>query len=179
MCAGVPAAEKKELGLASWDSFEYLKQGGTGVINGVDDAKEFQITQKALSAVGISVQVQWDIFKICAALLHIGNIKILADRDHAKIDDDDAALIKACKLLGVNKDEFSQWIVKKQITTRSEKIMTNLNTHQAIVGRDSVAKYIYSMLFDWIVKVINLNLAKDESNAASFIGVLDIYGYYN
>lgn len=142
-----------------------------------DDAAEFAITQKALSTVGISVSAQWDIFKVCAALLHIGNISISANRDEAEISDDDPALVQATTLLGIDKLEFKKWIVKKQITTRSEKIITNLNQHQAITGRDSVAKFIYSMLFDWLVRVINKNLSPDDKLVGSFIGVLDIYGY--
>ncbi|KAI8803826.1 P-loop containing nucleoside triphosphate hydrolase protein [Cladochytrium replicatum] len=177
MCAAVPAAERKELGLGSWDSFHYLNQGGSGTIPGVDDAAEFAITQKALSTIGTSVSTQWDIFKLCAGLLHIGNIKVTAVRDEAQIADDDPALQTATRLLGVDRAEFRKWIVKKQIITRSEKIVTSVNLYQATVGKDSVAKFLYSMLFDWLVKLINLNLARDEALANSFIGVLDIYGF--
>ncbi|TPX57088.1 hypothetical protein SpCBS45565_g08273 [Spizellomyces sp. 'palustris'] len=178
LCAGAPAAERKDLGLGSWESFFYLNQGGTGTIPGVDDAADFVETSKALSDVGISLQTQWSIFKICAALLHMGNIKIEAKRDEAQIPDNDAAFAMATQLLGVDAKEFKKWITKKQITTRSEKIVTNLNQYQAIVGRDSVAKFIYSMLFDWLVKVINTNLSREEVLATQrFIGVLDIYGF--
>nr|KAJ3417910.1 Myosin type-2 heavy chain 1 [Polyrhizophydium stewartii] len=178
LCAAAPAAERKELGLGSWDTFFYLNQGGTGVVNGMDDVAEFGLTQKALSTIGISVSVQWDIFKICAALLHIGNIKITAVRDEAQISDDDPSLQLAARLLGVNPTLFKKWIIKKQITTRSEKIMTNLNLVQATTGRDSIAKFIYSMLFDWIVKIVNVNLAREEvGKDTRFIGVLDIYGF--
>ncbi|RKO93119.1 P-loop containing nucleoside triphosphate hydrolase protein [Blyttiomyces helicus] len=177
LCAGAPAAERKELGLGSWDSFFYLNQGGTGVVPNVDDAAEFVETSKALSDIGISLKTQWFIFKICAALLHIGNIKVTATRDEANIADDDPALVQVVKLLGVNPTLFKKWIVKKQIITRSEKIVTGLNQYQAIVGRDSIAKFIYSMLFDWLVKVINNNLSKDGKAGQRFIGVLDIYGF--
>ncbi|KAJ3196251.1 Myosin type-2 heavy chain 1 [Irineochytrium annulatum] len=178
LCAAVPAAERKEMGLGRWNDYYYLNQGGTGTIAGVDDAAEFAITQQALSTIGISVSTQWDIFKICAALLHIGNIKITASRDEAQIADDDPALIQASTLLGVSKTEFKKWIVKKQIITRSEKIVSNLNQYQATVGRDSIAKFIYSMLFDWLVKIVNKNLSRDEMGPdQAFIGVLDIYGF--
>ncbi|KAI9312548.1 P-loop containing nucleoside triphosphate hydrolase protein [Zopfochytrium polystomum] len=178
LCAAVPAAERKEWGLTRWNDFHYLNQGGTGTIVGVDDAAEFAVTQQALSTIGISVSTQWDIFKICAALLQIGNIKVAAVRDEAQVSDDDPALIMAAKLLGLNKSDFKKWIVKKQIITRSEKIVTALNQYQATVGRDSIAKFIYSMLFDWLVKIVNKNLSReDPSTSQTFIGVLDIYGF--
>ncbi|KAJ3289168.1 Myosin type-2 heavy chain 1 [Borealophlyctis nickersoniae] len=177
LCAGAPAAERKELGLGSWESFFYLNQGGNGTIPNVDDAAEFIETTKGLSDIGIALATQWSIFKICAALLHIGNIKVSARRDEADVADDDPALEMVTKLLGIDKKEFKKWIVKKQIITRSEKIVTALNQYQAVVGRDSVAKFIYSMLFDWLVKIINQNLARDATPNQRFIGVLDIYGF--
>ncbi|KAJ3135563.1 Myosin type-2 heavy chain 1 [Physocladia obscura] len=176
MCAAVPAAEKKQLGLGKWSDYFYLTQGNTGTIPGTDDAAEFAITQQSLSTCGISVSNQWDIFKVCAALLHLGNIKISGTSD-AQISDDDSALEQACSLLGIEKSDFKKWIIKKQIITRSEKIVTNINASQAGTVRDSVAKFIYSMLFDWLVKIINKNLIKDDDPSAQFIGVLDIFGF--
>jgi myosin V len=194
LCAGVPAAERKELGLSSWKDFYYLNQGGLGVIKDVDDGAEFAITQQALSTIGVSVSTQWysiilfhiygidqsvfrDIFKICSAILHIGNIKVTSARDEAQIDDADPALVQASNLLGIKPADFKKWMVKKQIITRSEKIISNVNQYQATVSRDSIAKFMYSMLFDWLVKVVNKNLAKDEDQRDTFIGVLDIYGF--
>ncbi|KAJ3025654.1 UNVERIFIED_CONTAM: Myosin type-2 heavy chain 1, partial [Siphonaria sp. JEL0065] len=181
LCAAVPAAERKELSLGRWNEFYYLNQGGSGAIHGFDDAAEFAVTQQALSTIGISVSMQWSIFKICAALLHIGNIKITNYRDEAQIADEDPALHQVASLLQISKDDFKKWILKKQMATRSEKIVSNLNQYQATVGRDSVAKYIYTLLFDWLVKIINKNLWREEAEASgksgSFIGVLDIYGF--
>ncbi|KAG4095173.1 P-loop containing nucleoside triphosphate hydrolase protein [Neocallimastix lanati (nom. inval.)] len=182
LCSGCPAAERKELGITTFDQYHYLRQGGEGTIPNVDDVEEFEITQRALSAIGVSVNMQWAIFKVCAALLHIGNIEVKESRNgDAQINTSDEALEIASRLLGVKPVEFSKWMVKKQIHARSETIVTNLKKYDAIVSRDSVAKFIYSLLFDWLVKMINKNLAVDESkyssDSISFIGVLDIYGF--
>jgi len=70
--------------------------------------------------------------------------------------------------------------MKKQIKARTEVIVTNLNQSDAIVGRDSIAKFLYSQLFEWLVQMINKNLALTEvpdDQTLSFIGVLDIYGF--
>jgi myosin-5 len=178
LCAAAPAAEKAQLGLDNWDAFNYLRQGKTGVVKGTNDVEEFSITQKGMSTVGISVSSQWDVFRLCAALLHIGNIIIVDSRGKADIDDSDAALIKASELLGVQSATMKKWLCKKQLITRSEKIVTDANTLQAINSRDSVAKFIYSMLFDWIVKIVNVKLnPSNSSGKEKFIGVLDIYGF--
>ncbi|KAF9561042.1 Myosin type-2 heavy chain 1 [Mortierella alpina] len=178
LVAGAPPSEKKELDLQSINQFNYLKQGGIQTINGVDDAAEFEITQRALSTIGISVHVQWDIFRLLAALLHIGNIQITGRTD-STISDEDPSLIIASKVLGIPQSEFKKWLVKKQIVTRSEKIVSSLKPDQSLVVRDSVAKYIYSSLFDWLVNNINSSLSSEAvaSRIHSFIGVLDIYGF--
>ncbi|KAI8644567.1 P-loop containing nucleoside triphosphate hydrolase protein [Parasitella parasitica] len=177
LCAGVPAKEKSDFELGNYSEFHYLNQSGTGEIPGVDDADEFQSTQKALSIVGLSVDLQWKIFRVLASLLHIGNIKVTG-RGDAIVSDTDEALQVATRLLGINSMEFRKWIVRKQIITRSEKIVTNLNPTQAHVVKDSVAKYIYSNLFDWLVGVINDSLScPDTEKLKNFIGVLDIYGF--
>jgi myosin V len=59
LCAAAPAAERAELGLGTWDTFHYLNQGQTGVVQEMDDVQEFAATQKALSIVGVSVSMQW------------------------------------------------------------------------------------------------------------------------
>lgn len=163
--------------------FHYLRQGGptSTPIPGVDDAEDFRATQLALSTVGISVEKQWAVFKLLAALLHLGNVKITSTRNDAILDDNDPALQLCTKFLGIPAADFKRWTIKKQITTRSEKIVTSLNATQAVVVRDSVAKFVYACLFEWLVAIVNESLAGDGGEAADkaemFIGVLDIYGF--
>ncbi|KAI8065844.1 P-loop containing nucleoside triphosphate hydrolase protein [Gongronella butleri] len=177
LCAGAPSSERKEFDLGDYTQFHYLNQNGPTTIPGVNDAVEFGNTQQSLSKVGLSVQLQWSIFRLLAALLHIGNIKITG-RGDAMVAENDAALQTATRLLGIKTADFRKWIVRKQITTRSEKIVTNLSPAQALVVKDSVAKYVYANLFEWLVGVINERLSCQEPGAvATFIGVLDIYGF--
>ncbi|KAI9319339.1 P-loop containing nucleoside triphosphate hydrolase protein [Dichotomocladium elegans] len=160
LCSGATAEERNEFELSEWSSFHYLNQSGTGEIPGVNDTEEFTITRKSLSMIGITEETQKQVFRLLAALLHLGNIEI-GGRNDAMLSEGDSALLLATRLLGINNNEFRKWIVRKQIITRSEKIMTNLNPQQAQVVRDSVA-----------------NLAcEDAERVATFIGVLDIYGF--
>ncbi|KAI9721351.1 MAG: Myosin type-2 heavy chain 1 [Chrysothrix sp. TS-e1954] len=179
LVAGATPAEREELKLLPVEEFEYLNQGGHSEIEGVDDREEFNATKQSLAQIGIGDDRQRHIFRILAALLHMGNIKITATRTDSSLLPSEPSLVRACELLGIKADEFSKWIVKKQLITRGEKIMSNLTQQQATVVRDSVAKYIYSSLFDWLVETINHHLATQEvlSQAKTFIGVLDIYGF--
>ncbi|PWN25731.1 myosin V [Jaminaea rosea] len=178
LCAGAPASERKELGLDDASKFHYLNQGGNKTITGVDDAKDFKETQQALGTVGLTVERQWSIFRLLAALLHLGNVEIGATRNDAMLAQDEPSLFIAAKLLGIDLAEFRKWTVKKQIVTRGEKIVSNLTQAQAVVVRDSVAKYVYSCLFEWLVDQLNHSLALGSADARkSMIGVLDIYGF--
>ena len=179
MLAGLPSSDLKSIGLSDASDFFYLNQGGAGakVIYGVNDADELKATEKALDTVGITSSTRWQIFQILGALLHIGNIEIKQTRSDAFIAEDDQHVKYVTDLLGIEASEYKKWTVKKQITTRSEKIVTALTAPQAVVVRDSVAKFIYACVFDWLVSVVNESLAKDTAEVASFIGVLDIYGF--
>ncbi|KAI8850373.1 P-loop containing nucleoside triphosphate hydrolase protein [Chytridium lagenaria] len=178
LCVAAPAAEKEELGLTTWQDYTYLNQGKAGVVRTIDDVEEFDALQKALSTVGVSVSMQWRIFRICAALLHLGNVKITpADNDSTEISDTDPALAHACRLLEIDKAKFKLWLTKRQMTMRGETFEKALKADQSLVIRDSVAKYIYVRLFDWLVDLVNKNLKRDSGQNQNFTGVLDIYGF--
>lgn len=151
LLSGAPSKERKDLSLPTDpQQFAYLAGGGSSSssIPGVDDVKEFRDTQEALSTVGISVEQQWSIFKVLAALLHLGNVNITQARTDAVLSDEDESLILATNLLGLPVTDFKKWTIKKQLATRTESVTTNLTAAQATVVRDSVAKFIYSCLFD-------------------------------
>lgn len=179
LIAGATDDERESLGLLPVEQFEYLNQGGDPNIPNVDDKAEFELTKDAMTVIGMSLETQTQVFQILAALLHLGNAKITSTRTDAILSASEPSFAKAASLLGVEVVEFAKWMTKKQIVTRSEKIVTALNHKQAVVVRDSVAKFIYSSLFDWLVDSINNGLATEEvrSRVESFIGVLDIYGF--
>lgn len=180
LLTGLDSNIKQKLHLTEAVDYFYLNQGDFLHIDGVDDSIEFQNTQESLGLINIDNARQLEIFKILSGILHIGNIEIKKVRNDSTVSSDDENLIIATELLGIDAAQFSKWIIKKQINTRTEKIISNLNFSQAVVVRDSVAKYIYSILFDWIVDTINVelnNLSVSNDAVNSFIGVLDIYGF--
>ncbi|CAO2649522.1 Nn.00g069070.m01.CDS01 [Neocucurbitaria sp. VM-36] len=179
LVAGATDAEREELSLKSVEDFSYLNQGSAPVIDGMDDVAEFKATRASLTKIGVPAETQAGIWRLLAALLHIGDVKITATRTDSSLAPDEPSLVKACQLLGIDANNFAKWIVKKQLITRGEKIVSNLTQQQAVVVRDSVAKFIYSSLFDWLVERTNESLATEEvlSHAHTFIGVLDIYGF--
>ncbi|KHJ33963.1 putative myosin class v myosin [Erysiphe necator] len=179
MLAGASESERQEWSLLPVDDFNYLNQGSSPSIDGVDDKAEFEALKKSLATIGVKQDQLTEIFKILAALLHLGNVKITATRNESSLTPNEPSLEIAASILGIDPVEFARWTVKKQLITRGDKVVSSLSQQQAIVVRDSVAKFVYSSLFDWLVENINYALAAEEvlSRVKSFIGVLDIYGF--
>ncbi|KAJ7454697.1 P-loop containing nucleoside triphosphate hydrolase protein [Mycena latifolia] len=181
LCAGLPSEELEELGLdADYSKFHYLNQGGPSSTE-LSDHDKFLAMRDALGIVGIDAAKQTSIFQLLAALLHLGNISVTQTRTDAVIEDDDVSMLRAIEFLGVDAAEFKKWTVKKQITTRSDKIATALTAPQAVGVRDSIARFVYACLFEWLVSAINESLTGRYGDAASraetYVGVLDIYGF--
>ena len=66
------------------DKFHYLNQGGNSYIESIDDLEQFQATRNALTTLGISSEMQSQVFRVLAAILHLGNIDILDTRDQSE-----------------------------------------------------------------------------------------------
>ncbi|CCK70230.1 uncharacterized protein KNAG_0D04910 [Huiozyma naganishii CBS 8797] len=186
MLEGLGQGIKERLHLTTADAYNYLNQGGPEHIriDNVDDSAEFTETCKSLQKIGITEEKQEQLFQILSGILHLGNIQINKGRGdlNASVSLSDPHLMIASELLGINSAEFAKWITKRQLVTRSERINSNLNHSQALVVRDSAAKFIYTALFDWLVTNINKQLQnmlpeQAKHTAHSFIGILDIYGF--
>lgn len=55
-------------------------------------------------------------------------------------------------------------------------IVSPIDVKAALDNRDSLAKTIYSRMFDWLVAKINTAIGQDAA-APTLVGVLDIYGF--
>ena len=55
-------------------------------------------------------------------------------------------------------------------------IVSPIDVKAALDNRDSLAKTIYSRMFDWLVAKINTAIGQDAT-APTLVGVLDIYGF--
>lgn len=122
LMAGLPAQTKEELHLTDASDYFYMNQGGDTKINGIDDAKEYKITVDALTLVGITKETQHQIFKILAALLHIGNIEIKKTRNDASLSADEPNLKLACELLGIDAYNFAKWVTKSKSLQGQRKL---------------------------------------------------------
>ena len=78
MLAGMTKEQKAELQLKHASDYRYLTGGKCISCEGRDDAAEFADIRSAMKVLMFSDQEIWEILKILAALLHMGNIKTKA-----------------------------------------------------------------------------------------------------
>ncbi|XP_074573404.1 myosin-17-like [Curcuma longa] len=179
LCAA-PHEDIKKYNLGSPNSFHYLNQSKCVKLDGVDDVEEYIAIRRAMDIVGISEQEQEAIFRVVAAILHLGNV------DFAKGPEIDSSVIKdeksrfhlnmTAQLLMCDAQGLENALIKRVMVTPEEIITRTLDPASAIVSRDGLAKTIYSRLFDWLVEKINVSIGQDP-DSKHLIGVLDIYGF--
>uniref|UniRef100_A0A8C9MMW1 Myosin VC n=1 Tax=Serinus canaria TaxID=9135 RepID=A0A8C9MMW1_SERCA len=174
LCASAMQPEYEHLKLGSAEEFNYTRMGGSTVIEGVDDRANMVETQKTFALLGLKRDFQMDVFKMLAAILHLGNVEIAAVGDERSSINKHLSIF--CELLDLNCDKMARWLCHRKIVTTSETVVKPMTRAQAVNARDALAKKIYSHLFDFIVERINQAL-QFPGKQHTFIGVLDIYGF--
>ncbi|XP_021313168.1 myosin-17 isoform X3 [Sorghum bicolor] len=179
LCAA-PSEDLKKYKLGDPSSFHYLNQSACIKVDGINDAEEYLATRNAMDTVGITDQEQEAIFRVVAAVLHLGNINFAKGRevDSSIIKDDKSRfhLNTAGELLMCDCEKLENALINREINTPEGVITTTVGPNSATISRDGLAKQIYSRLFDWLVNRINASIGQDpDSN--KLIGVLDIYGF--
>ncbi|AWP01854.1 Myo5a protein [Scophthalmus maximus] len=177
LCASSHLPEFKTLKLSSANDFLYTRQGRSPVIVGVDDTKELNATRNAFTLLGINESYQMGLFRVLAAILHLGNVEIKdRDSDSSVIAPNNRHLTAFCELVGVTYQDMTQWLCHRKLKTAAETYIKPLPRLQATNARDALSKHIYAKLFNWIVEHVNKALITNVKQH-SFIGVLDIYGF--
>ncbi|VFQ61455.1 unnamed protein product [Cuscuta campestris] len=179
LCAAPPEdVEKYKLGNPR--KFHYLNQSKFFELDEVDESKEYLATRRAMDVVGISSDVQDAIFRVVAAILHLGNIEFVkgSEPDSAEPKDDQSRfhLKTVAELFMCDEKSLEDSLCKRIIVTRDEKITKCLDPRAASISRDALAKTVYSKLFDWLVEKFNKSIGQDPDSQL-LIGVLDIYGF--
>eukprot|EP00300_Choanocystis_sp_HF-7_P030436 c39275_g1_i1.p1 GENE.c39275_g1_i1~~c39275_g1_i1.p1 ORF type:complete len:1519 (+),score=378.34 c39275_g1_i1:458-4558(+) len=182
---GLPAETKEKLlmpGDASTATFNFLNAAGGDVVTGsgnvvdsLDDAARFKHTVEAMNVTGIAADQQFKVWKILAAILHLGNVEFVGSAGDQVSISNPEVLERAAKLLHVDAAQLSSALTNATLIIRNEKNVKRLTIDQARDTRGALCKSLYSAVFDWLVMQINLCLYTDQS--VSFIGILDIFGF--
>ena len=157
------------------EDYEYLKMSRAS-IDGVDDREEWRLLKSALDIVGFTPTEQLDLFRIIAAVLHIGNIEITADRSDQAQMKIPAQAEKACHLLGIPLQEFTKAVLRPKVLAGREWVTQARTKQQALDELSALCKTLYEKSFGALVDRINRALERPTPKS-TFIGVLDIAGF--
>lgn len=144
---------------------------------------DFDVTREAMFHLGIDCDMQDNVFKILAGLLHLGNIQFLEPEDESQLcelEDHSKDFAKATsRLLQVPVEQLLEALRIRTITAGKQQQIFQKPCLKAEceTRRDCLAKVIYANVFDWLVKVINGNIYADPLEWNNFIGLLDVYGF--
>ncbi|XP_025935824.1 unconventional myosin-VIIb [Apteryx rowi] len=186
MLMGMNMEQKKMLNLGTASEYTYLTMGDCTSCDGRNDAKEYAHIRSAMKILMFSDSEHWDISKLLAAILHLGNVEFEA----AVYDNLDCSAVMdsphfsiATKLLEVDSSELQNSLTNLSIIIRGESVSRPLSIVQAADGRDAFVKGIYGRIFLWIVNKINSAIfnpaSQNPKNTRQSIGLLDIFGFEN
>ncbi|XP_027250637.1 unconventional myosin-IXb isoform X1 [Cricetulus griseus] len=181
---GVSEEERQEFRLKQPQDYFYLNQHNLNIEDGEDLKHDFERLQQAMEMVGFLPATKKQIFSVLSAILYLGNVtykKRATGRDEGLEVGPPEVLDTLSELLKVKRETLVEVLTKRKTVTVNDKLILPYSLSEAITARDSMAKSLYSALFDWIVLRINHALLnkKDMEEAVSClsIGVLDIFGF--
>ncbi|XP_075878957.1 unconventional myosin-IXb isoform X3 [Nelusetta ayraudi] len=181
---GASEEDRKEFKLLPPEEFSYLKQQNFKIEDEEDLRHDFERLQQAMEMVGFLPATKKQIFSVLSAILYLGNVTYKSKssgRDEGLEVGPPEVLATLSDLLKVKEELLVEALTKRKTVTVNDKLILSYSHSEAITARDSMAKSLYSALFDWIVLRINHALLNkkdmEESIPCLSIGVLDIFGF--
>ncbi|XP_050457072.1 myosin heavy chain, muscle isoform X11 [Cataglyphis hispanica] len=168
----------KEMCLLSDNIHDYyfVSQGKTTIPN-VDDGEECQLTDQAFDVLGFTQEEKDNIYKITAAVMHMGGMKFKqrGREEQAEADGTEEGE-RVAKLLGCDCADLYKNLLKPRIKVGNEFVTQGRNKDQVAYSVGAMSKAMFDRLFKWLVKKCNETLDTKQKRQ-HFIGVLDIAGF--
>ncbi|KAL0119523.1 hypothetical protein PUN28_007766 [Cardiocondyla obscurior] len=168
----------KEMCLLSNNITDYyfVSQGKT-TIPGLDDGDELVVTDQAFDVLGFTQEEKDDIYKITAAVMHMGGMKFKqrGREEQAEADGTEEGE-RVAKLLGCDCADLYKNLLKPRIKVGNEFVTQGRNKDQVAYSVGAMSKAMFDRLFKWLVKKCNETLDTKQKRQ-HFIGVLDIAGF--
>ncbi|XP_005731503.1 unconventional myosin-IXa-like isoform X5 [Pundamilia nyererei] len=166
-----------------WDNYYESELQDCFTVEGEDLKHDFERLQLAMEMVGFLPTTRKQIFSLLSAILHLGNIRYKKKtyRDDSIDICNPEVLPIVSELLEVKEEMLLEALTTRKTVTVGERLIVPYKLAEAGTVRDSMAKSLYSALFDWIVfrtnhALLNNKDLEDSSKILS-IGVLDIFGF--
>ncbi|KNC80887.1 hypothetical protein SARC_06769 [Sphaeroforma arctica JP610] len=157
------------------NGFRYLNGGGCVKLDTLDDKKEFGELQNALGRFFSPVLIE-GIWKVLAAILHLGNIDFTG-ADSIRGVSNESTATAAASLLGLETNDLIKFLTKKITRAGNDVVESNMRRGDAVRTRDTLAKTVYQRMFKWVLHTLNGELCVEADDMAHYCGLLDIFGF--
>ena len=146
-------------------AFRYLTHGHCTDIAWKSDESDFKVTMECMAAIGLDAKLQRTMLELVAAVLHLGNVDFLDAGEGGSVVDPKTQvhLELAARFLRLDAGEMCKTFCSKQITTRKDETLVKPNdAEEAADKRDTLAKTVYSCVFNWLVRRLNVTIAAEK-----------------
>ncbi|XP_053121725.1 unconventional myosin-Ig isoform X2 [Hemicordylus capensis] len=162
-------------------TYRFIREGASNNSVGNDKAN-YQAVADAMKVIGFSPEEKDSVYKILAAILHLGNVNFVTTQEAMEIENSELVAYLA-ELTSTDPESLLNALLFRTVATGGgDVIQKDHSTSEANYARDACAKAIYERLFCWIVERINKVIEVKNYDARihgknTVIGVLDIYGF--
>ncbi|KAF7661877.1 hypothetical protein LDENG_00252380 [Lucifuga dentata] len=181
---GASRNEQQEFQLLQPQDYHYLRQEDFQLDDKEKLRDEYKRLHQAMEMVGFLASTKKQIFSILSAILYLGNVTYTVSEDSQVLEVGPAEVLSTLShLLKVKKELLVDVLTKRRLVTAEDTAVSQYTLQEAATARDSMAKSLYSALFDWIVLHINHALLNrrdmEESVSCLSFGILDMFGFEN
>ncbi|XP_043208682.1 myosin heavy chain, muscle-like isoform X1 [Amphibalanus amphitrite] len=164
--------------LLSTDIYDYhYVSNGKTTVDSIDDHEEMKMTDQAFDVLAFTQAEKDNIYAIVSSVMQMGTLKFKQrGREEQAEADGTAEGENVAKLLKTDGVELYKNLLKPRIKVGNDFVNQGRNKDQVYYSVGALAKNMYDRLFKWLVKKVNMTLDTKQKRA-SFIGVLDIFGF--
>ncbi|XP_068091296.1 unconventional myosin-Ig-like isoform X2 [Hyperolius riggenbachi] len=159
--------------------YVFTREGASCIIN---DKSSYKMVVDSMRVIGFTQQEVDSVYKILAAILHLGNMNFAMDEDSVVLENEEL-VDHIAELTSCDSEAVRKALLYRTVATGGREIIEKGHSiREAAYAREAFAKAFYERLFCWIVGRINNVIEVKNYDARihgknTVIGVLDIYGF--
>jgi myosin heavy subunit len=170
--------DRESFGLNPIADYKTVNAGKAPNVPGMDDTEDYMLVNEAMTTCGVEDSDRNSIWRTLAGILTFQqvNFEPLDGGDKCQLAAGCAPLLdNVCAYWGVDAVILDKELRTTTLIINKQKVLREMNVVKAIDARDSLCKHTYDQVFASLVTTINKTIDTDDE--ASWIALLDIFGF--